>query len=79
MNDQLTRREIDVIRAILTGKTTTRDLADALHISEKTVRSHITRIYAKVGAKNMAHLVLMCLGALPAWPALHKYTWKQQE
>lgn len=58
----LTRREREVVRAILAGHTTHAALGEALTISYGTVRSHVWRLLAKTGAVNMADLILMTLG-----------------
>lgn len=47
----LTRREIDVLEYIVSGKSN-REIAEALFIEEKTVKNHISNIYAKLHLKN---------------------------
>lgn len=59
---RLTRRERQVIKAILAGNTTYQMIADALVLSESTVRGHLNNIYNKTDAINMVDLVLMVLG-----------------
>ena len=44
----LTPREIDVLRLIAEGRSD-RDIADALFIGHRTVTSHVTHIFAKLG------------------------------
>lgn len=58
----LSRREREVLALILNGRRT-RDIADALFISVKTVEFHRTRIHAKLGVASMAELFTLCLGA----------------
>lgn len=52
----LTRREEDVLRLILDEKTT-REIAEELFISEKTVENHRANLMLKLDAKNLAGLV----------------------
>ncbi len=47
----LTRREAEVLLYVAQGKSN-REIASALWISEKTVRNHVERIYAKIGVSN---------------------------
>lgn len=47
----LTRREAEVLLYVARGKSN-REIATALWISEKTVRNHVERIYAKIGVSN---------------------------
>lgn len=52
----LTRREEDVLRLIIDEKTT-KEIAEILFISEKTVENHRSNLMLKLNAKNMAGLV----------------------
>jgi ligand-binding sensor domain-containing protein/DNA-binding CsgD family transcriptional regulator len=56
----VSRREREVIRLLLQGKSS-RDIENELFISLHTVRSHIYRIYKKLGIKNRTQLVNMFL------------------
>jgi HD-GYP domain-containing protein (c-di-GMP phosphodiesterase class II) len=47
----LTRREAEVLLHVALGRSN-REIASALWISEKTVRNHVERIYAKIGVSN---------------------------
>ncbi|OCB30901.1 LuxR family transcriptional regulator [Mycobacterium malmoense] len=47
----LTRREAEVLLHVARGQSN-REIASALWISEKTVRNHVERIYAKIGVSN---------------------------
>lgn len=51
--DGLTAREVDVLRAIASGKSN-KQVALALSISVSTVERHISNLYAKIGAHNKA-------------------------
>lgn len=54
--DYFTRREFEVIRLISKGKTS-REIAQHLFISFKTVENHRNNILQKSGAKNMIELI----------------------
>ena len=49
--DGLTQREVEVLRLITSGKTN-QEIADTLHISEKTVANHISNIFVKTNSGN---------------------------
>ena len=70
---RLTSRELEIIRAILDGATTSQEVAERLTISYRTVRSHLTNIYLKAGVKSQARLILMCLDRIERAPALRGY------
>lgn len=54
--DGLSHREVEVLGR-LAGGMTTREVADHLEISEKTVRNHIASMYTKLGVHGRAQLV----------------------
>lgn len=62
--------EAEIVLAIMDGNVLYKDLADLTRRSLPTVRRHLHRIYAKSGATNMAHLVLMMTGAVECPDAL---------
>jgi HD-GYP domain-containing protein (c-di-GMP phosphodiesterase class II) len=47
----LTAREVEVLRLVAQG-TSNKEIASKLVLSEKTVRNHVERIYAKIGVSN---------------------------
>ncbi|WP_429383043.1 response regulator transcription factor [Mucilaginibacter sp. UYCu711] len=51
----LSTREMEVVPLILAGHTY-RSAAETLHISEKTIDSHMRSVYAKVGVRNIISL-----------------------
>ena len=53
----LTRREIDILRAVVAG-CTNKEIAERSAISENTVKSHLTHIFNKSGASNRVELAL---------------------
>jgi DNA-binding NarL/FixJ family response regulator len=52
----LTAREIEIIRTLADGMVT-REIAEKLFISEKTVERHKTNILKKLGLRNTAQLI----------------------
>ena len=66
--DSLTRRELDVARLAAEGRRAAEISAD-LHISERTVESHLASIYSKLGINSKTKLVRMA-SVLPADSAL---------
>ena len=59
-DDNLTSREIDVLRLIASGNLN-KMIADQLSISEETVKSHVTNILSKLGANDRTHAVTIGL------------------
>jgi two-component system, NarL family, invasion response regulator UvrY len=55
-HEALSDREIDVLQRIVAGQRLT-DIADALHLSIKTVSTHKSRIQEKLQLPNMAALI----------------------
>lgn len=53
---QLSDRELDVLRRIVAGERPT-EIAEALHLSVKTVSTHKSRIQEKLGLPTMAALI----------------------
>jgi two-component system, NarL family, nitrate/nitrite response regulator NarL len=44
----------------LHSEKTLKEIADALHISEHTLRNHLASIYDKVGVRNRMELYVFC-------------------
>ena len=57
MRKILTKREEEVFSLLVKNKTT-REIADCLGISEKTVRNHISNAMQKLGVKGRAQAVV---------------------
>jgi two-component system, NarL family, response regulator LiaR len=56
----LTEREIEILQQMALGKTN-QEIADELYLSERTVRTHVTNILAKLGLSNRTQAVLYAL------------------
>lgn len=54
----LTPRETEIVGELLKGKTN-REIAEALFISEMTVKKHMANIFAKVGVSNRQALIVL--------------------
>ena len=53
----LTKREKEIFDYLITNKTT-KQIANKLNISEKTVRNHISNVMQKLGVKGRACAVI---------------------
>lgn len=56
----LTKRERQVFELLITNLTT-KEIADKLKISEKTVRNHISNVMQKLGVKGRSNAVVELL------------------
>jgi DNA-binding NarL/FixJ family response regulator len=56
----LTRRELDIIAAVVEGQVN-KDIAQTFHISEYTVKHHLTRIFDKLGVSNRVELAMFAI------------------
>ena len=54
----LTERELEVLRAVATGLTNG-EIARELHLSESTVKTHVGRAFAKIGARDRVQAVIL--------------------
>ena len=57
---KFTKREADIIDGIIQGKNNAQ-LANRLHLSENTIKTHVQNIYRKVGANNRTELAYILL------------------
>lgn len=56
--DLLTEREVEVLRAVALGRTNA-EIARDLYVSYATVKTHVSRLLAKLQARDRAQLVLL--------------------
>jgi DNA-binding NarL/FixJ family response regulator len=54
----LTPRELDILRLIARGLSNL-ELARQLHISETTVKTHVTRVFSKLGIRDRAQAIIV--------------------
>jgi two-component system, NarL family, response regulator LiaR len=57
VSEPLTEREKDVLRLLVQGHSN-KEIARHLHIAEETVKTHIKRIYGKLGVQSRAQAIL---------------------
>ena len=60
MKGILTKREKEIFEMLIVNKTT-KDIAEELSISEKTVRNHISNVMQKLSVKGRASAVVELL------------------
>lgn len=58
---RLSPREVDICTLLVEGASNS-DIATSLFIEEKTVKNHINRIFAKLGASSRSEAIATCLG-----------------
>jgi DNA-binding CsgD family transcriptional regulator len=59
---QLTRRELEVIEAVLAGSLRYKSISSSLNISVNTVKTHLKKIYLTVGVNNVEALAALFHG-----------------
>jgi DNA-binding NarL/FixJ family response regulator len=58
---RLSKREQGILELVAQGLTDT-EIADEIGLSQYTVKTHIRRVYEKLGAKNRPHAVTLGFG-----------------
>jgi DNA-binding NarL/FixJ family response regulator len=58
--EDLTPREVEVVRLVAAGRSN-KEIAEALGIGEETVKTHVGRVLAKLGAENRAQAAIQAL------------------
>lgn len=60
--EQLTERELQVLRLVAQGANNT-EIAEALYLSERTVKGHVSAIFIKLGARDRAAAIVRAYDA----------------
>ena len=60
ITDKLTGREVDVLRLLARGFTNA-DIAAQLHLSEGTVRNHVSAIFAKMDVSDRTQAAVIAI------------------
>lgn len=58
--DELTARELDVLRLLAFGHSN-QEIAGSLHIGEETVKTHVAKVLAKLQVENRAQAIVQAL------------------
>jgi DNA-binding NarL/FixJ family response regulator len=58
--EPLTARELEVLR-MMTGGHSNREIAEALHVTEGTIKNHVSNILSKMGVRDRMRAVLKAL------------------
>jgi len=66
--EQLSKREMEVIEAVLAGNYTYKKLSNNLNISVNTVKTHLKHIYLTTGVSNITALASLFRGYTPNHP-----------
>ena len=59
--DALTKREVEVAKSVAEG-CSTREIAERLNISERTVKARLTSIFQKLDVRDRVQLALLMRG-----------------
>ena len=60
VQDDLTARELDVLRQLALGRSN-KEIADALRISDETVKTHVGHVLSKLQVENRAQAIVQAL------------------
>ncbi|MCL2008181.1 MAG: helix-turn-helix transcriptional regulator [Treponema sp.] len=61
----LSRRELEVVEAVLAGSYSYKELSTVLNVSGNTVKAHLKSIYKKTGVSNINALTALFRGYKP--------------
>ena len=61
---RLTGRERDILELVAVGMTT-REIAGALHLSQGTVKKHLSSIFSKLGVTNRTEAAIAAFYSIP--------------
>jgi DNA-binding CsgD family transcriptional regulator len=64
----LSKRELEVVEAVLSGNFSYKELSNTLNISVNTVKTHLKNIYQTIGVSNVAALSSLFRGLLLVTP-----------
>ena len=56
----MTERELEIVRLVASGYKN-REVSETLRISERTVKTHLTNIFQKLGVRDRVGLVMFAL------------------
>lgn len=59
-HDDLTPREIEVLRQLASGRSN-KEIADALFVSDETVKTHVGHVFSKLQVENRAQAIVQAL------------------
>ncbi|MCL4148955.1 UNVERIFIED_CONTAM: hypothetical protein GTU68_058196 [Idotea baltica] len=69
--DELTARERDVLEQLAAGRSNA-EIAEQLHLSEATIKTHVTRILSKLGVRDRVQAVIAAFAAGIVQPRLDR-------
>ncbi len=76
----LTPRETETVLTLMAGNETTDKIASVMGCNSGTVHWNLNQIYAKAGASNLTHVVMMITGVVACPSALLpvQRTWRRK-
>lgn len=54
----LTKREVELVNAVMNGATTNGDMAEVMDVKPSTIKTMLEHIYSKTNSRNVADLIL---------------------
>ena len=68
----LSRREQEVLDVLLENLSN-KEIADKLHISERTTKFHVSNLLAKFGVRRRVDIIMLCYQGQPPLPRLERH------